>query len=487
MKRPCPSDVDHPPPPSKRTNGESARINAAIAHAKRIANGLHSEMDDSTLAKLLSVPEQEDEFEFVTSLMESFINNGLIKRVLQYYSSIWPKNRRIALMETLWSRGFFEAKSRTGLKFLSCSTHFKIHEPSAHYVLFLKNSEHSPGEYFTSILPQRRRQMLDFLARYLEMSQSDRETHLKSYSFFTQEVPLEHYILEDESILTMMVFISRVTGDTPPPAYFRHTQKAFVDRLLERGEYGHVGVDSAVQMALAHAGNDFRGLCDMVVALAPWPAVAKEVKRRSGVWIDIPLPQEPKQSLISPHVCLPSLHVNQTIDNVIFIRNSATLEIAKAELGAPFLYVSALANKDPRNFSGKLCLAAFRSPTSRVFAVLEQETEDDLVRQLWRHVGQFPMLTHRLKVVRSILRQHEAFNPKKLHDMTPLTLAHMKSTSLRATTNWLWNHDYCHLSREEWMKWPLTKSQEYHLAYLMEVSTRVAEKIGFPKVNVPVN
>lgn len=199
------------------------------------------------------------------------------------------------------------------------------------------------------------------------------------------------------------------------------------------------------------------------------------------MWVTIPDCLNIPPSLLDPPVCDPAKHTRQTFNDVLVIRDSATFQSMKDDLKGPFFFVHHIANRNPRFLTYTNSVIAFKSPSSKVVAVFPQETPADLIEEIFTHFSHFPLLTRTVKLFRAISANYRVKN-LRASGLGELIAGKNIINSNQAFSRHVWGIEFCPVSKEESMSWPLTCSQEYHLAYFMDMMAAFGQAIGFPNL-----
>ena len=125
------------------------------------------------------------------------------------------------------------------------------------------------------------------------------------------------------------------------------------------------------------------------------------------------------------------------------------------------------------------------SAKSKVCAIFPHEVEGSLVSAVLEHVSlRAPIITKTNSLLRSLMakRNLELKHVKILNLQEVMSRHAVGHKGLNEMCLWLWEHQFCVLSLEEWLFSPLTEQQEYHLAYEMDLHTDFIRKIGLENI-----
>ena len=111
------------------------------------------------------------------------------------------------------------------------------------------------------------------------------------------------------------------------PTYFRVTRPKFVDQLFEDVREGRICFLNAVNKAVTYAGSEKSDHKDMILALARWPNLAREVAKKLGVNDQIPTFHRPDPYLDAPTTCRKWLHEQQRHEMMFILRNKKDFDM----------------------------------------------------------------------------------------------------------------------------------------------------------------
>ena len=482
--------------------------NKSKARAEEVVNVWTKSYDKNAVERLLDAGEKDHEFDPIDFYLHLYTlkdttdeinqkdHRNLAKIVLAYYGRRWNivPERKNKFVETLWSKNHFNAPAmEVGVK--AVFRHLGIRRPEPRHFLFYKKCKMNQFLEETSLDGADHRRILKYLMGYFELTLEMRVEHLKSCSFFG-EPPIEDYPTTNEEIYPMIGSFCLHLNLELPIAYRRHKRQTFVDELLENGKLGRISSDNAVKQALAHAGEDFKDRCWMITALSEWPVVAEELKKRSCSWVKIPRAIHRHKYLISSMTCTKPLHRHQVHDGVFVIQDEMELREAQHRLVGPFLQVTFVSNADPRIVPSPdhPSLIAVKAPSSKTFVIFfageeqaqeEKDKTEKLLQGLCRHIGKFPLLSRSVKHIVRYLKKY-AETAVKWGNSYELANELTGGRRAESVTRWLWDLDFCPLTSYDWLENPLTKEQEYHLAYGMEIMQALIVKTGVDKIPLKV-
>ena len=105
-----------------------------------------------------------------------------------------------------------------------------------------------------------------------------------------------------------------------------------------------------------------------------------------------------------------------------------------------------------------------------------------LLKDVLSYVARKPIFTRMIKLARSFFKSKEVKVSFRNFTATAVRLTGGRSNE--AMCEYVWSCRFCPIASVEWMVDPLTKPQEYHAAYLMEMTEAAILKVGLD--NFPV-
>ena len=406
------------------------------------------------------------------------------KEILGVYADELTAAQKTILIEKLWAEGFFTKKPQIGYwAFVNRLRHFNM--PPHLFLLF--RHKHFPLN-FDAIQSIGTQEVIVFLSHYLELTAEQRLDKLKTFPFFNPLLADEWYVREGKDIANLIWNICRVLGPEVEPgeAYFRFKRPEFVKELINHGKNGRTTIENATKQAVRFLGNDMADRNAMVHELAEWRPVAESVKKQTGASVNISqcasLPTSANDENHFKHIeCNATMHLFQTSTQVHVIRNQVVFDSLKNYLDGDAIHMHIITNRDPRSLTdmpSAIILKSTSLPTPKVCAIFPQEVEKSLVKAVLEHVAaRAPMITRAVNALRHLIFNFKLKEAKILNLQKALD-RHVEGRSNLAVCFWAWDHDFCEVTGREWFTSQLTKQQEYHLAYYMDLITDVIRKIG---------
>ena len=451
-----------------------------LDYAKEVAPKLKHTMPLEEMKKLIRIYEA-DELVFAVALTKLILNGGVLKMVLGVYGEAWMNDRRIKLVETLASERFFEGKPPVGI--LASINALGI-RPTPRLFLLLRNSIVGLEIVAERMTSSEIDAAIRYLCNYLDLPLEQRDIQLEDCAFFNRALK-RNYLQKDDDIIHMIKYICRVSKKDPAPAYFRHLRKSFVESMVEHGKEGRTTVDNAVKMAIRFAGDDHRDKHDMVIALGEWKPVSEKVKEKTHAWAEVPQYRCADPNLRTEPMCRPILHKNQVQSRVTIFKNSRLLNEFKSEVAGEFVHMHLIEPKDPRSLSDSPSVMFFKAKSNRItriYAIFPDTMDQSLLKEILSYVARKPIVTRMIKLARSFFKSQGI--KVSFRNFTATTVRLTGGRSNEAICEFVWSCRFCPIASVEWMVDPLTKPQEYHAAYLMELTEAAVLKVGLD--NFPV-
>ena len=445
--------------------------------AKKSAHAIHSDMPEEELRQLLR-PSECDEVWLLVGLAKVVKHRGPLRRIFEFFGGRWPNDRKSRFMETLIADGFFRQKRPVGM--ISTFNFLNLRAPYPRLLLMFKGEEGPAATYYASLDGGKRREIMDYLCRYLNSSSEERLVQLESAPFYQKDLQ-GTYTWRDEDVIRLVETFCRTAEDSPAPAYFRKTREKFIETLIDHGTNARVTAKNAALQAKAFAGEDWYDKCDMIVSLSKWPVVAEGLRKELGSWVGpAPLYRQDRNLKISPE-CRSVLHQNQLVRSVVVLKDERGLEEAKKVLG-DFSHVYVVQNKNPRKLTDVPTAIAFKSPGSPVYVSFPQELPKETTENILRFLAQATVVTKSVKTTRAVFRSCGLV--PHFRDLTSGMVKETGGRTNEAIATYVWGHRFCPISKEDWISSDLDAGQSYHLAYYMDMVDQAIQKLGV--ANIPM-
>ena len=238
-----------------------------------------------------------------------------------------------------------------------------------------------------------------------------------------------------------------------------------------------VSIVNAVRQALAYAGSDWQDISDMIVSLAPWKKVALGVKKATEHWREVLYFASVDPNFVTQPVCRPVLHKFQVASKVLHVRSRKDLE--RFERSSGFVHVNLVNNRHPRKVTDTLSVITFRfiGANEKVGVIFPQDDDQSMVSETLGFLSKHTVVTRGVKMVKSVFRLQGHFL-KEIRDVTATSLTFAQGRSHDVVCNYVWGHRFCQITDSEWYVPLLSESQEYHMAYFMEMTEAFINKVG---------
>ena len=256
---------------------------------------------------------------------------------------------------------------------------------------------------------------------------------------------------------------------------------------FEAGRQGFVSTENAVLMGAAHVGTDRAECLNAVWMCFRWPRLARALSWQFDMYEPIPQISCCDPNLKGDVECRRDFHVPQ--DSADTYQNFNEISIIRSEVEAAnmksslakkdFVIFVVRANRDPRSFSNIPSFVAFRAPGRQLYGFFPHDDEN-LRAEIFLFLVQKTLLLRRPESVRKWLSPNKA---KFSHvDVGSLTMKYGFGRSDDAITDFTWGKRFCIIARDEWFCDPLSRSQEFHVAYVLNLFDALVEKIGLSAV-----
>ena len=144
-----------------------------------------------------------------------------------------------------------------------------------------------------------------------------------------------------------------------------------------------------------------------------------------------------------------------------------------------FIIVVVKENRDPRSFSPIPSFVAFRAPGRKLFAFFPHNDES-LREEIFQFLSRKILLVRKPEAVRKWLSPTKAKFPH-VHAAT-LAMKYGFGRSDDGIAGYVWDKRFCIVSRDEWFCDPLSRSQETHAAYALNMLDALITKVGLANV-----
>ena len=502
MKAKSKRNPNPPPSTGKRKHGEDtseeeddddrdqrkANENETLQRSAKIVQLLRSNYSVEKINKLMG-PDKHDNVLFASNVIQSFgeaKNAKLVKMIYDHYAGMWPEDRKERLINTLARNGFFR-RSGTGSP-IQATTHLRINGPSA--TLFLQMGDvpaKQITEHVARMHPSIQRDVITNLENHLELAIDERKAELQSCEFYVRNESFK-YLIDDEKIESLIEKISTTCNIAPGDAFFRHRRAGFIDSIIRLGREGLVSANNAALMISRHVGDDLADKKDAVLMCVRWPKVAEALHGRWGLITTVPQFNHCDRNLLRDIGCRQNFHVEKGAwrhKEFCIIRDQRSLDDAITYFSREdLIIVETRANKDPRSFSPLPSFISFRAPGLDLFGFFPHQIDDELKDSLLAFLGNKTLFVRDPEAIRRALNV-----PKQSFKHVHAGVLAMKYGFGRgndAMASFVWDRRFCILTRGEWVTDPLTRDQETHLAYELNLLDGLLGKIGLSVVEQSV-
>ena len=224
----------------------------------------------------------------------------------------------------------------------------------------------------------------------------------------------------------------------------------------------------------------------MLVSMAAWPAAAREMRKTTGTWREVPFRDIVHPNLKEAAECRRVMHAKQTSQGVLMIKDEASFRDARAKLTGGAIHVYLIPDRDPRKITTNPSLLLMKSATlkfPRVCAMFINEVEPQLVKTVLEHVGRVPIATRGVAALKKLMAKHQLASAGVIN-LQAAMVKHFGGRTEVTVAYKVWDLHWCPIASAEWYTSPLTESQAHHLAYYMDLNTAAIQKIGLQ--NLPV-
>ena len=459
--------------------------NKAQRHGSKVARHLRVDHSIPNIQNLMRPNTESDEVLFVSTVISELgelKSRRPAKDILSHYANSWPNDRKEKLVSKLAHDGYFRNvpdKSLTSSAFQAMSL-LNINRPTTNFLLQMDVQHSHLASYISRLYESKQRDVLDGLEEYLGLPLDDRKLRLESCDFYNRR-DLMRYVKEDVQIETLIKSICLACDTAPGDAFFRNRRPTFINSVIDSGRQGLVSSVNAARIIEAHVGESIDDRWDAVVMSARWPAVARSLHAHWKLWGPIPQIRHCEPNLKKDMSCRRGFHYDQTDKEVTIMKTRTDVANLKtAFLNEDLVVLIFKPNRDPRSFSILPSFIAFRAPGREIYGFFPHDGDATVRDEILSFLSTKILFVRAPELVRKWLTPDK----KKFRYVHAATLAESvgEGRSSDAIANFVWGYRFCVVTCDEWFCDPISPSQEYHTAYLLNLLDSLIGKIGLSTV-----
>ena len=289
------------------------------------------------------------------------------------------------------------------------------------------------------------------------------------------------YVQGDDQIKRLVRSICLASSVAPGDAFFRNRRPRFINDVIELGRQGVVSSFNAARIISAHVGENIDDRMDAVVMTARWPRVAQSLHALWKLWGPIPQVRRCDPNLKDDMNCRQGFHGERCDKEISVIKTRIDVAGMKTALQNEDLLVLIFKpNRDPRSFNILPSFVAFRAPGREIYGFLPHEINIAIRDEILTFISCKILFIRAPELVRKWLTPEK----RGFRFVHAATLAKLNGAgrSNDAISEFVWGHRFCDITRDEWICEPISRSQEFHLAYLLNMLDSMIGKIGLSTV-----
>ena len=471
------SDTDDADEVFRRNESEKQ---TSFERSTYVIRNLRSRPSRDKVAALMTT--DKDDIFFASNVIIAFNDakgKFVVNTILDHYAGMWPDERKERLINALAREGFFRRSKIFNP--LSAARRINIGHPSANFFLQLGDVTADHISNFTKSLSQSAQQdVLTGLESYLELPLDERRAQMQTCEFYKRE-DLGHYLFDDNKIVPIVKAICAEGVVAPGDAFFRYRRPEYINSVIELGRQGTITSENAAITIAAHVGDDYEDKRDALVLTARWPSVTKILHEQWGVTGHPPQIQRCDPNLREDISCRQNFHPRERRKEICLIRNRNEFLDAKSNLSREELVVLVhRENRDPRSFSVVPSLIAFRAPDMDLFGFFPHDLDEELRSDVFKFLAEKILFVRDPKTVRRTL----GLTKENFHHI------HVGEVGMKygfgrgndALAGFVWDRRFCILTKDEWFRDPLSRAQEVHVAYELNLLDELVKKVGLSVV-----
>ena len=289
------------------------------------------------------------------------------------------------------------------------------------------------------------------------------------------------YLVDDDKIVRLIEAISTTCDVAPGDAFFRYGRAAFIDSIIRLGHEGLVSADNAVRSIIRQVGEDFLDQKDAILMSVRWPKVAQALHKYWKTSMNIPQFNRCNKNLLRDIGCRESFHPKERQKEICFIRDEQGYNDMKGYFSREKLVILTIRpNKDPRSFSPLPSCITFRAPGLDLFGFFPHKIDASLLNNLLELLGSKNLFVCEPEATRKALNMDQK-DFRHVH-AGAVAMKYGFGRSNDAIASYVWDHRFCILTKEEWVSDPLTREQEVHIAYELNLLDGLVGKVGLSVV-----
>ena len=283
------------------------------------------------------------------------------------------------------------------------------------------------------------------------------------------------YVQGDDQIKTLVRSICLASSVAPGDAFFRNRRPRFINDVIESGRQGVVSSFNAARIISAHVGENIDDRMDAVVMTARWPRVAQSLHALWKLWGPIPQVRRCDPNLKDDMSC--RQNGDQYDKEIVVLKTRVDVASVKAALqDGDLLVLIFKPNRDPRSFNILPSFIAFRAPGREIYRFLPNDINAAIRDETLAFISQKILFLRAPELVRKWLTPEK----RKFCFIHAATRAKLNGAgrSGDAVAEFVWGHRFCIVTRDEWICDPISQSQEFHIAYVLNMLDSMIGKIG---------
>ena len=484
---------------SDNEDADHAHLGRQIADGKtkrrgeQAARTLRVRCTEENMASLLGRDDDNDDVLFVATVIQNMgdmSGKRNLKKIFEFFGATtyggaepgrkWPDERKEKLVNLLARDGFF-ARSPVSTPF-SAMGRMNLLPSGFKFLLQMNVDGNTLAEYLAKLSPSSIRHILNGLESYWALPLDERNVQLESCPFYVR-ANFFSYLFDDDKIFEWIAAICRRCGMSPGDEFFRHRRPGYINQIIEAGRQGFITSQNAALMVAKHVGDDedYDERGDAVLMCARWPALADLLHERWRLYNFVRKVSFCDPNLKSNIECRHNFHAEQTETEVVFISSPADVDSAKSSLDREDLIIlKCYDNKNPRSFDINPALISFRAPGRDVYAFFPHEIDESLRDDLYRFLaGKTLFLRFPDTVKKWLLNSGDQW---KIVNLAKLGDKYNFGRSNDSIAFHVWGFRFCIVTQDEWMTYPLSDPQKYHVAYTMNMLDELVRKLGLDVV-----